>query len=119
MPWNSPRWSRLIGQNHEKRACQFLQQQGLALVQANYQCRQGEIDLIMRQQDMLVFIEVKYRQSASHGAAAEYFHTSKRQKFERAIAHYLHQQGINPSSQAMRIDVVAMTDDNIDWLQGV
>ena len=49
------------GDHAEQLACVFLQQQGLQLVTRNYRCRGGEIDLIMRDDDSLVFVEVRYR----------------------------------------------------------
>ena len=62
--------SKSTGQFYEQQALVFLQQQGLQLVQQNYSCRFGEIDLVMREQQTLVFVEVKFRRSNQFGGAA-------------------------------------------------
>ena len=70
-PLNPPSLSRYNkGQYYEQQARSFLEQQGLLFVSANYRCRQGEIDLIMREHQTLVFVEVRYRAQTSHGGAA-------------------------------------------------
>jgi putative endonuclease len=112
------------GQEAERLAQQFLEQQGLSCVTTNYRCKTGEIDLVMRQDDLLVFVEVKYRTNSSHGSPIELFHKSKRQKFESAVKHYLFTKGLNPSIVAHRIDLVGIEMDNhghsqINWLQAV
>ncbi len=116
MPVNRGLLSRLLGLRYEQIAASYLQQQGLTLVEKNYRCREGEIDLIMRDQDTLVFVEVKYRGSASHGEPSAYFHAKKRARVEKAIAQFLHQRGINPANQALRIDLVAIQGKDIEWL---
>lgn len=105
-------------------AKQYLEKQGLVYIMQNYRCRSGEIDLVMRDQETLIFIEVKYRSRADFGAAIEYFHANKRRKFESAIAHYLHQHQLNPSSINHRIDIVGLDSDprgqtKYTWLQNV
>ena len=119
MRWIKRPLTTLIGRHAEKQACEYLQQRGLVHVSSNYRCRSGEIDLIMREGEQWVFIEVKYRKSASHGAAMEYFHSHKRKKFESAVAHYLHERQLNPAMIAYRIDVLAIEDQQVNWLKGV
>ena len=58
------------GRAAEDLAATFLQQQGLTLVERNYHCRFGEIDLIARENATLVFVEVRMRSGAAFGAAA-------------------------------------------------
>ena len=58
-----------LGQLYEQLAMAYLQRQGLQLVQQNYQCKAGEIDLVMRDSTTLVFVEVKYRASTAFGGA--------------------------------------------------
>jgi len=124
LQWIKQVFSTDIGKQAESLARQYLQQQGLQFVVANYRCRAGEIDLIMRHADCLVFIEVKYRRNTQHGKAVENFHAAKRRKFVAAIAHYLHTQGINPTALAHRIDVVGIEVNarghaEYTWLQNV
>jgi putative endonuclease len=124
LQWIKQALSPIIGEQAEKLAKQYLKKQGLVYLMQNYRCRSGEIDLVMRDHQTLVFIEVKYRSRADFGAAIEYFHASKRRKFESAIAHYLHQNKLNPSQVDHRIDIIGL-DANVQgqtkytWLQNV
>lgn len=68
------------GSEAENLAAHYLQQQHLFLIARNYRCRYGEIDLIMRDQSMLVFIEVKMRTHHSFGGAIQSITKLKQQK---------------------------------------
>lgn len=114
----------LLGEQAEQLAKQYLEKQGLIFVTQNYRCRSGEIDLIMRHQNTLVFVEVKFRSRTDFGQSVEYFHASKRRKFESAIAHYLHQNKLNPSNLDLRIDIIGLDSSpqgqtKYTWLQNV
>jgi len=63
--------TRSIGQQTEQLACEYLQKHRLKLVTKNYRCSRGEIDLIMRDQHSLVFVEVRYRKNINFGTPAE------------------------------------------------
>ena len=124
MQWIKQALSPLIGSEAERVARTFLEDQGLRFIQQNYRCRTGEIDLVMQQQQELVFVEVKYRSQNKHGSAAEYFHTSKRRKFESAVMHYMQEKGLNPSIVPHRIDLIAIEGKNsakqaINWIKSV
>ncbi len=80
---------RQIGQAIEHHACAYLRQHGLILQQANYYCKYGEIDLIMTDQDALVFIEVRYRNNANYGDGAASISASKQSKIIKSATHYL------------------------------
>ncbi|WP_449359969.1 YraN family protein, partial [Alishewanella longhuensis] len=77
------------GKYYEQLALAYLQQQGLQLVTQNFSCKVGEIDLIMRQQQSWVFVEVKYRASNAYGGALAAVSRSKQQKVLRAVQYYL------------------------------
>ena len=96
---------RLIGKKAEDVACSFLQQNGLTLLQRNYQCRFGEIDLVMQDDDTLVFVEVRYRSSSTFGDGIESVDANKRRKLVFAANHYIQN---NASDQPSRFDVVAL-----------
>ena len=107
-----------LGQLYEKLALAYLQQQGLQLVQQNFQCKAGEIDLVMRDHDCLVFVEVKYRASAAYGGALAAVTRSKQQKLLRAVQYY--QQLHRLTQQPCRIDVLAIEGQapyQYNWLQ--
>jgi putative endonuclease len=87
----------------ENKACQFLEKQGLTLIEKNYRCRSGEIDLIMQDNQELVFIEVRYRAKNDFGSALDSIDQHKIQKIISAASHYVSKHN---SDQPMRFDVV-------------
>ena len=106
--------SRLRGKKAEDLACYHLQQQGLTLVARNYYCRYGELDLIMMDADILVFVEVRLRGSSRHGSALESIDTHKRRKLIFTANHYLQKKQSLPVT---RFDVVTLDSDNsLEWL---
>ncbi|MDX1391040.1 MAG: YraN family protein [Rheinheimera sp.] len=95
-----------LGQQYEQLAAEYLQRQGLQLLQRNYQCKAGEIDLVMQHGTSLVFVEVKYRASAAFGGAIAAVTASKQQKLLRACRWYLQQHQL--SDKPCRVDVLAI-----------
>ena len=77
------------GRDAEDLAATFLQQQGLQVIERNYRCRFGEIDLIARDGKTLVFVEVRMRSNDSFGGAATSITAAKRRKLTRTARHYL------------------------------
>ena len=109
--------SRERGMAMERVAARHLMQQGLQAIACNYQCRAGEIDLIMREHDTLVFVEVRYRRSTRHGNAAETVTSRKQQRLIRCARHYLMRQGLHDTVPC-RFDVLGITaDGQIDWIR--
>ena len=103
------------GSEAENLATHYLQQQHLALVTRNYRCRYGEIDLIMRDQSVLVFIEVKMRTHHSFGGAIQSITKLKQQKLLLTANHYLTTLKTIPPC---RFDVVLIPDKRIKKLNG-
>jgi putative endonuclease len=108
-----------IGRQTEQAACQYLQAQGLTLIERNYLCPRGEIDLIMRDRHTTVFVEVRYRRNSRYGSGAESVDRRKQAKLLSTAAHYL-QQHPRAARGACRFDVVSLTLDNgrqtLDWI---
>ena len=77
------------GAQAERLAAQFLQLQGLKLLQQNYRCRFGEIDLILQDGNALVFAEVRLRSRGDFGGAAASINAAKQRKLVRTAQHYL------------------------------
>lgn len=100
----------------EGAARRHLERNGLRWIESNYRCRWGEIDLVMRDRDTLVFVEVRYRRSSRFGGAAGSVDARKRDRLRRAAADYLgRMRGTQP---AARFDVVALgPDDRIEWIE--
>jgi len=107
------------GKQAETSACKYLQAQGLTLVERNYLCKRGEIDLIMRDKHSTVFVEVRYRRNDRFGNGAESVDWRKQAKLLATAEHYL-QQHPKAAQNACRFDVVAITTENgqqtIDWI---
>lgn len=108
---------RVLGQRGERKAESFLKRQGLSCLKRNYTCRMGEIDLIMQQDDALVFVEVRLRSRRGYGDGADSIDAAKRRKLVLAARHYLMkhpQRGEMPC----RFDVISLDGDtdSITWI---
>lgn len=105
------------GQQAESLACEYLQAQGLTLLEKNFSCRLGELDLIMQADDTLVFVEVKFRKNADYGHGSEAVDRYKQRKLVRAAQYYL-QQHPHLQDTPMRFDVVSIEGpmQRIQWL---
>ena len=101
------------GQLWEQRALAFLQSKGMTLVEANFTCKSGEIDLILRDHGELVFVEVRQRASSLHGGAAASITPAKQRRVIRAAQTYLLRFAPTPPC---RIDVVAIDGQQLEWL---
>lgn len=107
---------RQLGQAAEQQAANYLSRHGLQLIQRNYQCRMGEIDLIMRDKNCLVFVEVRYRHQDSHGHGVETVTFMKQKKLIRTASFYLQQKNLWEKVPC-RFDVVAIANaENRDIL---
>lgn len=104
------------GQETEEQACRYLQQQGLQLIERNYRCRQGEIDLIMKHHQSTVFVEVRYRSNPNFGSSAESVDYRKQSKLIATAAHYL-QQHHTLAQQPARFDVIAIAPGTLEWIR--
>jgi putative endonuclease len=114
--------TRGTGARCEDIACAHLASAGLILVERNFNCRYGEIDLIMRERDVVVFVEVRYRRGAGarggFGDGIDSVSAAKRAKLARAAAVFL---SMHPrlANQTCRFDVVAIAGDTaspaLDW----
>jgi len=98
--------TRLTGGWGESEAARYLARLGWEIVQTNWHCRYGEIDLVAREGAVLVFVEVKARRSRSFGAPEEAITPSKRRRLLRSAWTYLDQNDLR--GEAWRIDVVAV-----------
>ena len=104
------------GSDAENLAAAFLQRAGLKIVVRNYRCRFGEIDVIARDGNTLVFVEVRMRSSDRYGGAAASITAAKRAKLLRAARHYIADIAQVP---ACRFDALLVSGDDraIEWLK--
>ena len=108
------------GQHAEGVAARYLESKGVVILERNIYNRGGELDLIGRDGDTLVFFEVRYRSEGSLTSAAESVTWSKQQTLLRAASFYLHRHGLWNS--VSRIDVVAIAPGQqaryqIQWIK--
>jgi putative endonuclease len=103
----------------EALAADFLAERGLTLVERNYRCRGGEIDLIARDGDTLVFVEVRLRRSAAFGGAAASITATKRGRMRHAAAHFLARLGREPPCRFDAVLLDALDGKRIEWLVGI
>lgn len=103
------------GKQAEQLAHDYLVSQGLLSVARNFRCRYGELDLIMRDGQTLVIVEVRYRKNNVYGGALESITRTKQQRIIITTALYLSQYNIDCP---VRFDVIAITANNqLQWLQ--
>lgn len=102
----------------EARAEQFLQQQGLFTREKNYRSKQGEIDLIMMQNDEIVFVEVRLRSHRQFASALESVTPDKQKKIIQTAHCYLQQHQLTEKANC-RFDVIAFSDSLSDpeWIK--
>lgn len=103
------------GKTAEDQAHDFLFSKGLKPVCRNFRCKQGELDLVMRDQQSLVIVEVRYRKSDKFGSALESVTSSKQAKLIAAAQFYLSSQQVDCP---VRFDVVAISGKNeLTWIK--
>ena len=107
-----------MGSLAELHAREYLVSQGLQWLASNYRCRMGEIDLIMRDGDYLVFVEVRARTSNAFGGAMASVTNSKRQKLIKTASLYLLVNQLY-DTQPIRFDVLSLegVPPNIGWIK--
>ncbi len=107
---------RQIGAGYEALARRYLEQAGLSFIAANVSCRAGELDLIMRDEQTWVFVEVRFRRNADFGGAAASITYAKQRRLLRAAAFWLAQHDASFDTSSCRFDVLAITGRQIEWL---
>ncbi|OMF51351.1 YraN family protein [Paenibacillus peoriae] len=95
----------------EEAAALFLENLGYRIIERNWRCRSGEIDLIAKQEHILVFIEVRSRSSSKYGTPAESVTARKIAQVRQTAAVYLHMNGIGEAP--IRFDMISaqLTDE--------
>jgi putative endonuclease len=113
--WRDRRTARQrSGDDGEDQALAYLQQQGLRLLERNFRCRGGEIDLVMQDSASLVFVEVRTRAGASHGGALASITPAKQRRLIVAAQYFLQRYEQVP---ACRFDVIAIEGGHLEWLR--
>ena len=103
----------------EALAARFLEARGVRIVERNYRCRAGEIDIIARDGATLVFVEVRLRRGSAFGGAAASITAAKRRRLALAARHYLGRLGREPPCRFDAILLDALEPERIEWLRDV
>jgi len=98
--------TRAIGNSGERNAVSFLQRQGFAILDRNYIFDHGEVDVVARDGDVLVFVEVKLRRNSRFGSPEEAVTPAKQDLIRRTAEGYVQEKKLNNVS--CRFDVVAI-----------
>lgn len=113
-------YTQISGKHAEDLACQYLHQQGLRLLERNFTSRFGEIDLVMRDRDTTVFVEVRFRKHSDVVDPLSSIDHRKQHKLIRTAHYYLQRQADLALSPA-RFDVIAITEQDtqpqIQWIK--
>lgn len=103
---------RAVGTEQERRAAAYLREQGYKIIASNFRCRYGEIDLIAKDGEYLVFVEVKYRTDSAAGEPQEAVGRRKQERICRSATCYCMVYGYAADTQC-RFDVVAIKGEEI------
>ncbi len=104
------------GDEGEQRALLYLQKAGLVLVERNFLCKGGEIDLVMQDRASLVFVEVRSRAASQFGGALASVTPAKQRRMVVAAQVFLQRYNRVP---ACRFDLVCIQGGELEWLQDV
>lgn len=104
------------GRRAEESAARFLTDHGLELIAKNFRCKRGELDLVLRDRDVLVVAEVRFRKHHTHGRPAETIDRAKQARIVDATEFFL---AAHPQYRdaPVRFDVIGMSPDGIDWIK--
>lgn len=106
---------RQIGKEKERLAGAYLEKNGYKIIEYNYRCKQGEIDIIAKDEEYLVFCEVKYRSSAKSGTPFEAVDYKKQRIISRCALFYVTERSME--YLPCRFDVVGVTDKDVQVLK--
>lgn len=103
-----------VGRAFEEKASAFLEEQGVRILERNFRCRQGEIDLVGIHEGCLVFVEVKYRRNERSGMPEEAVGARKQMKICR-VSDYFRIRHPQYGAMQVRYDVVAVCAEETRW----
>lgn len=106
----------MVGSGFEEKAAAYMRQQGFDILEQNYRCKAGEIDLVARDGAYLVFTEVKYRRAGSAYGALEAVDLKKQRRISKAALWYLSEHRM-PADTPCRFDVAAFEGEELTYLK--
>ncbi len=107
---------RELGSRYEENAARYLSEQGYSILEKNFRCKMGEIDLIGKSDGYLCFIEVKYRSSSEYGMPSEAVDNRKRRKIVLTALTYMNYHKL-PTDTACRFDIVVILNNKYSLIK--
>ena len=101
----------------EDKAAEFLKGKGYSIIERNYRCRWGEIDIIAERAGTVHFVEVKTRSSDDYGSPLEAITCDKMHHIMRAAQYYIHSNSLEACE--ISLDGIGICKDSIDFVQGI
>lgn len=108
--------NRAVGTTFEQKAADYLEKNGYSVIEKNFRCKIGEIDLIAKSEGYLCFVEVKYRSGTTKGFPAEAINYNKIRRITRTAQFYLLLHKL-PQDTPCRFDAVVILDDKIELIK--
>lgn len=107
--------NRALGEEKEQLAAEYLIDKGYQILERNFRCRTGEIDMIASYNHVIIFVEVKFRNNKYYGSAVEAVSPSKQRTIRQVAGYYLVTK-LHRSDVPCRFDVVGIDGDEITHL---
>ena len=105
---------RNTGTAYEQIAADYLKREGIYVRERNYRISRGEVDIIGEDKEYIIFIEVKYRKTASYGQPWEAVSNNKQKKICQVARQYCYSKGIK---KQVRFDIISICGDEILWFK--
>ncbi len=106
---------RTLGADNEKKAAAFLKEKGYEILELNFRCKNGEIDIVAKDREYLVFVEVKYRDNIRKGYPLEAISVQKQRTISKCAMYYMMKYGLD--NFPVRFDVVGILKNEIQLIQ--
>lgn len=107
---------RQVGNEYETKTIQYMKKQGMVILDRNYRCHQGEVDIIAREDRYLLFVEVKYRKDLQKGYPAEAVTPAKQKRIYQVARYYLYEHHM-PEETPVRFDVAAILGEEMQYIR--
>ncbi len=112
-------YKKEFGSQGEDTACELIKNSGFVILERNYHnSRFGEIDIIARKENLIVFFEVKTRRSKVYGGALYSLSPVRRKRFRAVARHFIHTRGLSGQRDIVyRYDMIALENGRINWVE--
>ena len=107
---------RIVGKKYEDMAAGYISELGYKILERNYRIKSGEIDIIAKDGDYIVFAEVKYRKNNNYGTPFEAVDYRKQNRIRHVALAYIYKEGL-PESTPIRFDIIGIIDENITLIK--